>query len=162
MKKPCSFPGCPKPHCAKGLCNSHWAQKARGYDLTPITTFETAEERFNRQIVKTPDGCWEFTGNGKGSGKGAAKDGVGYGQIYHGGKKWMAHRWAYEHFVGPISEGDQIDHMCRNRKCCNPEHLEAVSQYKNMKRLRFAQYLNKRIELLEDFIRKLGYDPSDI
>lgn len=61
----------------------------------------------------------------------------------------MAHRFAYEHFVGEIAEGDQIDHTCRNKKCCNPNHLEAVSGYENMRRLRFAQVLQARIDELE-------------
>jgi len=161
MNKQCSFPGCEKPHCAKGLCNSHWAQQSRGHDLTPIRTHETAEERFLRSIVKQDDGCWVFTANGRGSGKGADQ-GRGYGQLWHGGRKYMAHRWAYEHYVAPLQEGDQVDHLCRNTKCCNPEHLEAVSQYENMRRLRFARYLTRRIELLEDHIRQLGGDPNDI
>ena len=160
MKK-CSFPGCKKPHCAKGLCNSHWAQQARGYELTPIVTHETAEERFLRLTVKREDGCWEFIGNGRGSGK-SAKDGQGYGQLWHNGKRTMAHRWAYEHYVGPLDPNDQVDHLCRNKKCCNPDHLEPVSQYENMRRLRFAQYLNKRIETLENFIISLGHDPSKL
>lgn len=159
--KTCSFEGCKKPYCAKGLCNSHWAQQSRGHKLTPIRTHESAEERFHRQIIKQSNGCWTFTGNGSGSGK-AAKTGRGYGQIWHNGEKKMAHRWAYEHFIGPIMPGDQIDHLCRNTRCVNPDHLEAVSQYENMKRMRFAKVLNKKIEILENFIRQLGYDPTEI
>lgn len=159
--KVCSFPGCQKKYCAKGLCNSHWAQQARGNKLTPIITNETAEERFFRQIRKEKNGCWIFIGNGSGSGKNA-KNGKGYGQLYFNGKKWMAHRWSYEYFISPIMEGDQIDHLCRNTRCVNPEHLESVSQYENMRRLRFAQFLNKRIEILESFINDLGYDPKKI
>nr|DAT56966.1 MAG TPA: homing endonuclease [Caudoviricetes sp.] len=159
--KLCSFPGCNKKHCAKGLCNSHWAQVKRQNKLTPIRTNESIEDRFYRQIVKEKDGCWTFVGNGKGSGKGASL-GRGYGQIYYKGQKQMAHRWSYEHFISPLNNGDQVDHLCRNTRCVNPDHLEAVSQYENMRRLRFAQVLNKKIERLENFIQSLGYDPNSI
>jgi hypothetical protein len=48
------------------------------------------------------------------------------------------HRWAYEHFVGPIPEGYQVDHLCRNIRCVNPAHLEPVTQIENLRRQREA------------------------
>ena len=46
----------------------------------------------------------------------------------------LAHRMAYEFTKGPIPEGKSLDHLCRNRKCCNPEHLEAVTTGENVRR----------------------------
>ncbi len=46
----------------------------------------------------------------------------------------MVHRVTYETFVGPIPEGLEIDHLCRNRLCCNPVHLEAVTRKENVRR----------------------------
>ena len=43
----------------------------------------------------------------------------------------MAHRFAYEEYVGPIPDGLQIDHLCRNKWCVNPEHLEPVTCREN-------------------------------
>jgi len=59
----------------------------------------------------------------------------GYGQIgVLKGRSFYVHRVAYEEWVGPIPEGLQIDHLCRVRACCNPEHLEPVTLKVNVLR----------------------------
>ena len=55
----------------------------------------------------------------------------GYGQIRLDGKLFYVHRVAYTLYHGSIPKGLQIDHLCRNRKCFNPEHLEAVTNKEN-------------------------------
>jgi hypothetical protein len=75
------------------------------------------------------DGCWVWRGGTSGYGRGG-----GYGRIWHEGKARAVHRLMFLVFHGPIPDGKQIDHTCNNRCCCNPDHLEAVTQSENMRR----------------------------
>ena len=74
-------------------------------------------------------GCWNWTGH--------INSKTGYGTCHY---KWLskkniyAHRFTYEVLVGTIPDDNVIDHLCRNRGCCNPLHLEAVSQKTNLMR----------------------------
>jgi len=75
--------------------------------------------------VRIREGCWEWVG---------AKDKFGYGQMAIDCKKYKSHRITYQWLIGPIPEGLELDHLCRNPNCCNPIHLEPVTHQKNMVR----------------------------
>lgn len=63
-----------------------------------------------------------------------AKNWDGYGHMQHLGRLCRATRVYYERFVGPIPEGLQLDHLCRNRACVRPSHLEPVTGTENVRR----------------------------
>jgi hypothetical protein len=86
----------------------------------------TREERFWAKVDKDgPGGCWEWTGTRT----------KGYGKFQAESRRTVsAHRFAYELLVGVIPDGLTLDHLCRNRSCVNPEHLEPVTIGENVRR----------------------------
>lgn len=88
----------------------------------------TLEQRFWEKVEKT-DTCWLWTGWGVRHN--------GYGLIWVADRRptqQQAHRISYELHKGPIPAGLQIDHLCRNPACVNPDHLEPVTQSENVRR----------------------------
>ena len=81
-------------------------------------------DRFWSKVKKT-DYCGKWT---------ASKDSRGYGRFRFNKKMIKAYRFSYELFNKPIQKDLQIDHLCRNTSCVNPDHLEVVTQKENMKR----------------------------
>lgn len=73
-------------------------------------------------VTPGPNGCHIWT---------RGLTGPGYGCLPYQSKSLLAHRVIYELTKGPIPQGMQIDHLCRNRRCVNPDHLEAVSSREN-------------------------------
>lgn len=81
--------------------------------------------RLREGSKRAASGCQEWTG---------AKYSNGYGKVTAQGRVVLVHRLSYELNVGPIPEGLVIDHLCRNRACIEPSHLEAVPQRTNLLR----------------------------
>jgi hypothetical protein len=86
-------------------------------------------QKFWDKIDRGADGCWQWTG---------CTNNDGYGFVFVNGKSCGAHRVAYQLANGPIPDGLEIDHLCKNPGCCNPAHLDAVTHQENMKRIGLA------------------------
>ncbi len=81
-------------------------------------------------LVDQETGCWLWTG---------ATDGSGYGRAYWQGQRPRAHRLTYELLLSPVPDGLVLDHLCRNRACVNPAHLEPVTHAENCRRAGITQ-----------------------
>lgn len=132
VHRTCSIPDCDKRHEARGWCATHYQRwRAHGDPSIILQARGDDEARFWAKVNKTPGGCWLWTGPAHG----------GYGRFKANGMTRPAHVWAYEHFVGSIPDGLEIDHVkangCANRHCVNYEdHLEPVTPRENVLRSR--------------------------
>ncbi len=81
--------------------------------------------RFDAKVRKS-DTCWRWIGGLQTNGYGSFGAG--------GGASMLAHRFAWERAVGPIPDGLTIDHLCMNKRCVRPDHLEVVTAEENSSR----------------------------
>lgn len=93
-------------------------------------------ERFDAKVERTSS-CWLWC---------AARARNGYGLFNFNGQMRTVHRVAHERWKGPIPPGLTIDHLCRNRACVNPDHLEVVSQRENVRRGLVSALRPQRVE----------------
>lgn len=124
----CAVFDCGRPPAKRGLCVQHYKRFRRYGDATvggPIKRYAkgSPHDRLMRYVDRAdhPDTCWEWVGGVSTQGYGRLGDGY-------------AHRISYEVMVGPIPDGLELDHLCRNRRCINPNHLEVVTAAENTRR----------------------------
>lgn len=137
----CSAEGCFRITYARKLCNLHYQRWRKAYQGPPLSGL-SFEERFWAKVSREgpvsthrPElgPCWTWT---------AARTKGGYGTFGTGSR--LVHRISYELLVGPIPEGLELDHLCRNRQCVRPEHLEPVTPKENQRRGFSVSGLNAR------------------
>lgn len=119
----CKINGCDNPSRARGMCRSHHQRWRRGGDLNaPLNPrARSAEERIAKWTEKSGE-CLIWNGNVLNS---------GYGQMRDSGRMVLVHRWAWSQVNGPIPDEMQIDHICHNRLCVNPDHLRLATAKQN-------------------------------
>ncbi len=104
--------------------------------------------------VRSDDECWPWLGNLTQN---------GYGRRSTDGTQWYAHRRAYELVKGPIPPGLTVDHLCRNKPCCNPAHLEAVTAVENVQRSAGPRIAYEEIvSALRAWAEEHGRSPSSV
>ncbi len=107
------------------LCVRGWVDAATRQAFgVGLLTADREQERFEAKFVRS-DSCWPWLG---------ARTKKGYGTFRKDGRTHYAHRVAYEKSVGPIPEGLTIDHLCGNKICVNPAHLDVVTRGENIRR----------------------------
>ena len=134
VSQPCSVEGCGSASLARGYCSKHWS-RWRKYGTTDLPTrMDIFWSRVDRS--GGPSACWPWTAGG-------ISDGYGHFWISEIQSNRMAHRVAYEDVIGPVPDGMVLDHVCHNnsgcklgnecphRRCCNPTHLEPVTNVEN-------------------------------
>lgn len=97
--------------------------------------------KFHKSYTVMDNGCWQWR-------RAISRAGYGVMRVTCDSRPRAvnAHRWGYQQLVGPISPELTLDHLCRNRGCVNPAHLEPVTQGQNVRRGRamdFKEYCKR-------------------
>lgn len=116
------------------------------------TAPESLLERIRARVIVTASACWEWQGSTNGN---------GYGEIRIKQRKHYVHRLTVELTRGPIADGMDIDHLCRNRSCCNPDHLEVVTRHVNIMRGDNPDFQRRRFAAITHCPQSHPYDAAN-
>ena len=126
----CSIGGCAKSARARGWCVMHYSRWWKYGDPLEVRLIKGDDvARLMSHVRIDPSGCWIWTGS---------LNGKGYGQMHWRGRPCGAHRVSYALLRGALLDGMELDHLCRNRPCVNPDHLEQVTHQINVRRGRLG------------------------
>lgn len=124
----CSKQGCRRNSHALGLCDTHYRRKRRRDGYRPPTrswSDTRVQNWFWSKAQPVESGCWQWNGG---------QNSKGYGVFMLEGSAKLAHRVAWEACEGEIPDEMTIDHLCFNKLCVNPLHMEVVTRSENSRR----------------------------
>jgi hypothetical protein len=113
MKATCTVDTCERDRDGRGLCAMHYQRARKRGQLPPLPVMDLAK-RITAHLIRTPNGCLEWTGS---------RLPRGYGHLKAAGKDRYAHRLTWELAHGPIPDGMYVCHTCDNPPCCEITHL---------------------------------------
>lgn len=125
------MPDCGRPFDSLGFCKRHAARLRRhgtpnGRNALFGATLRDRVE-LGLPLDRNPSACWPWQ---------RSRNANGYGIVSTPqGRTRAVRRAAYEEFVGPVPRSLDLDHLCRNKACCNPAHLEPVTRSENNRRM---------------------------
>ena len=129
----CAVEDCEKNARSRGWCDKHyWRWQKYGSPTQVTLVYGDDDARFWAKVDKQENGCWLWT---------AGLFSTGYACFSINQTSLLAHRWAYARLVGPIPDDLTLDHLCREPRCVNPQHLEPVTSAENARRARAVKPL---------------------
>ncbi|TYG23481.1 HNH endonuclease [Enterobacter asburiae] len=135
MAKKCYVNDCDNRSEKRGMCGKHYFRwRKYGDPLVVRNTVYSSPQEAIKARTKVEGECQVWTG---------AKLKTGYGSIRTGGKALRVHRFVWESVSGPVPDGMDVDHICRNRLCCNINHLRLASRSENNQNLGGAKKNSK-------------------
>jgi hypothetical protein len=140
----CRFPDCDRERKYRNWCGPHYKQEKSGKPLTPLQNRGGVWALGNLLKWAVSDGeclIWPTTKK--------------YGNVWHGGKCWKAHRLAFYLATGDDPEDGTVHHTCANTRCINPNHLERASRVENTLEMLARTDYEARIKALEARVKEL-------
>jgi hypothetical protein len=122
-------------------------------ELNKLLAHETLLERIRARVTIDSNGCWIWQNR-------LTK---GYGYFTYKGERMLTHRGTFQAYYGiKLGPKDILDHLCMVKSCCNPEHLQKVTQRENSKRSQAYYGLEVRYARLAEKLKTLGLSEQEI